>query len=256
MFLIGFGIAFGTSYWGSIGSEPITGRLDILRPGQADLSLESLETALVQLHSERLLLSDGLADLAILVESFPRAGDGAAEGPEDSYMEELEIAETLLKARIDRFAEFGIAPEHAQFIIQREAEIEMQALEGRYLASQSGEAPEVVSAITPLSLLRDELGDAVFAQYLEARGRSNSIMIGEILRGSQAEIVGLRSRDEVIAYDGRRVFDIGELTSLTLAEPPETLVPLTVIREGQTLYFLVESGPLGITSGTSSSHGS
>jgi serine protease Do len=100
-----------------------------------------------------------------------------------------------------------------------------------------------------LALLRNELGDTDYAQYLEARGRTTSISVREVLKSSPAEIGGLMPGDEIVAYNGKRVFDMSELTALTYETEAGTTVPLEVMRDGRSIRIHVEAGPIGISGG-------
>jgi hypothetical protein len=159
----------------------------------------------------------------------------------------------LRQQQLDRLASAGFPLGRAQTILQREGEIEVEALRARYAATQTGATPQEVANITPLALLRSELGDADFAKYLEARGRPTSISVREVLRNSPAEIAGLRAGDEIVAYDGQRVFAMNELTALAYGATVGEAVPLRVIREGQSIQVYIQAGPIGITAGGQSS---
>ena len=55
--------------------------------------------------------------------------------------------------------------------------------------------------------------------------------------------------DEIVAYDGKRVFDVGELNALTLEGTPGESVVVDVRRDGQNVQLVMPRGPLGITGG-------
>ena len=64
-----------------------------------------------------------------------------------------------------------------------------------------------------------------------------------------AQIAGLRPGDEIIGYDGKRIFSMIDLTDQTIqGEPGETIL-VDVIREGFLMQVAVSRGPLGITGG-------
>jgi S1-C subfamily serine protease len=98
-------------------------------------------------------------------------------------------------------------------------------------------------------MLRKELGDTDYAKYLEGQGRATSINVREVLTNSPAQTAGLQAGDEIVSYNGQRVFDINELNSLTYETEPGTSVAMQVVRDGQTLQVVVESGPIGISGG-------
>jgi S1-C subfamily serine protease len=73
--------------------------------------------------------------------------------------------------------------------------------------------------------------------------------VQNVLASSPAERSGLKPGDEVVAYDGKRVFDIRDLNALTYAGTAGESVSVSVRRDGQTLQLTMPRGPLGITSG-------
>jgi hypothetical protein len=176
-----------------------------------------------------------------------RFADGILERLPDGTPQSLQALEQFVRQqRFDRFVAAGIASGQAQAIMQREEELEMEVLRARYAATQSRATPQEVAKITPLALLRTELGDTEYAKYLEARGRRPSVTVREVLRSSPAEIAGLKPGDEIVASNGRRVFDMNELDALTYQATAGAMVPLQVIRDGQSIEFYVAAGPIGI----------
>jgi S1-C subfamily serine protease len=70
-----------------------------------------------------------------------------------------------------------------------------------------------------------------------------------VLPGSPGEKAGLRAGDEVVSYAGQRVFNVGELNSLTFEGTPGESVVVDVVRDGQQLQLVVPRGPIGIGGG-------
>jgi hypothetical protein len=174
--------------------------------------------------------------------------DGILERLPDGTPQSTQAFEqSMRQQRFDRFVAAGMAPGQAQAIMQREEELEMEMLRARYAAMQSGSTPQEVAKITPLALLRAELGDTEYAKYLEARGRRPSVSVRKVLRSSPVQIAGLKPGDEIVAYNGQRVFDMNELDALTYQATAGAMVPLQVIRDGQSIEFYVAAGPLGIS---------
>jgi hypothetical protein len=55
--------------------------------------------------------------------------------------------------------------------------------------------------------------------------------------------------DEILAYAGKRIFDMRELNALTLEGTPGESVIVDVRRGGQSVQLVMPRGPLGITGG-------
>jgi S1-C subfamily serine protease len=88
-----------------------------------------------------------------------------------------------------------------------------------------------------------------YERYLQADGRPTAIPVRDVLASSPAERSGLQPGDEIVAYGGKRVFDMGELNALTLEGVPGESVVVDVRRNGQSLQLVMPRGPLGVTGG-------
>ena len=169
--------------------------------------------------------------------------------PEGLPESRVEIERTREQRQIDRFVAAGFAPDRAQWLLQRQEELEMEALRARYDAGRNGASDEEIADMTVSRLMREELGDADYEKYLAGQGRPTSVSVREVLTNSPARAAGLLPGDEILAYNGTRIFEMGELSSMTQASKPGSTVVLEVERDGQRLQFYVEGGPLGISGG-------
>jgi S1-C subfamily serine protease len=70
-----------------------------------------------------------------------------------------------------------------------------------------------------------------------------------VLGSSPAEQAGLQPGDEVVAYAGKRVFDMSDLNGLTYEGTAGELVAVEVLRDGQPVQVYVPRGPIGIMGG-------
>ena len=122
----------------------------------------------------------------------------------------------------------------------------MQALQAQYDAQRGGRP---VDPGAGEQSLRTELGEADYERYLQAYGRPTAIPVRDVLASSPAERSGLQPGDEILAYAGKRVFDMRELNALTLEGTPGESVIVEVRREGQSVQLVMPRGPLGITGG-------
>lgn len=154
------------------------------------------------------------------------------------------------EGRIERLIEAGFLPSQASWIMQREQEIQMDALQARFEAQRSGEPMDwgEYRGMTG-ETLRTELGEADYERYLEATDRSTSITVSSIIESSPAQTAGLQPGDEIIRYDGERVFSMTDLTRQTMEGEPGQTVLVDVMRNGNLVQVVMPRGPVGITGG-------
>jgi hypothetical protein len=224
---------------------------------RADERLLALEDALDAEILQRAALEDRVSALAAQLEALgerPRfARDvGGSSGQPPANVEEIRQREqpdrrTVEQQRerrmIDRLTAAGFAPDRAEWIERREEELRMKALQEQYDARREGRPPAAVSGEASL---RTELGDADYERYLAALGRPTSVGVADVLASSPAERAGLLPGDEIVAYNGKRVFDASELNALTLEGTPGETVVVDVRRDGQNMQLVMPRGPIGI----------
>lgn len=150
--------------------------------------------------------------------------------------------------RIQALVAGGFTKQRAEWILQQADELRMKSLQARYEAAQQGKPfnPQTDSGV---KTLHDVLGDQEYAQYLTALGRPTTISVQNVLPTSPAQEAGLKAGDQIVGYDGQRVFDVGELNRLTLQGKPGQQVEVDVVRDGAQMQLYVPSGPLGIMGG-------
>jgi S1-C subfamily serine protease len=78
-----------------------------------------------------------------------------------------------------------------------------------------------------------------------ATSQPNRVILSELLETSPAAVAGLEPGDEVVSYDGQRIFTASALKLLTLAGVPGALTEMRVLRAGEEHRFFVPRGPLG-----------
>lgn len=227
--------------------------------GAAAARLAALENALAEEVDERVALEARVAELAQQLDALgagPARSDGPANvsavGPDPAQLRERlrrdpvarnDEAERRFAARL--VAE-GFAPDRAEWLMRRTEELRMQALQAQYDAQRGGRP---VDAGAGEQALRTELGEADYERYLRAYGRPTTIPVRDVLASSPAERFGLMAGDEILAYAGKRVFDMRELNALTLEGTPGESVIVDVRRGGQSVQLVMPRGPLGITGG-------
>jgi hypothetical protein len=151
---------------------------------------------------------------------------------------------------IERFVAAGIAPDRAQWIVERSQELRMEALQAQYDAAREGRPLDAsLAALSPGGALRAELGDADYERYLQALDRPTSVYVRDVIASSPGDAAGLKPGDQVVAFDGERVFDMSDVNRLVLDGEPGQMVAVDVLRDGQLVQLYVARGPIGITGG-------
>lgn len=223
-----------------------------------DGRLAALEAALAAETAERAALDERVAELAAALESLERPALGArrdADAP-PGFPDAATVAEVRERVRreaqrsqVERLVDAGFSPDRAEWINRRTQELRVQALQAQYEATRQGRELDRNAAFSEDRTLRSELGDADYERYLKALNRPTSVPIMQVLASSPAERSGLKPGDELVAYDGKRIFDVREMNALTLEGTAGESVTIDVRRNGQTVQLVVPRGPLGVTAG-------
>jgi hypothetical protein len=225
----------------------------------ADLRIAALERAVSEerlarqlLQEEVLVLTaalDALGDVSVAgatgdESSEERRESSAGEGWRDYYRRRLP------EDRAERLISAGFSPGRADWILQREEELQMEALEARYEAGRAGSPEDFFrSSFDVGNTLRQDLGDDDYARYLEANGRPSSVPVSSVIDISPAATAGLRPGDSITAYDGQRVFSINDVNVVAMEGKPGENVIIDIERDGVLMQLVVPRGPLGISSG-------
>lgn len=219
--------------------------------------IEALEHAVGTERQARQLLQE---EVFILTEEIERLTAGPVE-PEATI--QPEVAAQLVDSRraefqrrnasanrAERLIAGGFSAGEAAWIVKRESELQMEALQARYDAEKNGTREGF--AATRLSMsnaLREELGDADYERYLESNGRSTRVAISSVLESSPAQTAGLQNGDEIVNYDGQRVFSMSDLNRQTMQGEPGQNVVVDFMRDGVQMQIVIPRGPVGITGG-------
>jgi TolA-binding protein len=152
--------------------------------------------------------------------------------------------------RRDVLIEGGFSPDRAEWLAVRESELQMEAMQARFEQRRSGEPFDPFDpSLNPGAALRAEIGDTEYEQYLEASGRPISVRVGAVLESSPGQRAGMLPGDEIIRYDGQRVFNSFELNQQTMSGEPGESVVVDVKRDGVLMQVVVPRGPIGVTTG-------
>jgi S1-C subfamily serine protease len=73
------------------------------------------------------------------------------------------------------------------------------------------------------------------------------VAVGTVLESSPGQRAGLQSGDEIVAYNGQRVFSYGDLSEQTMSTQAGQSVVIDIVRDGVPMQVVVDSGPIGIS---------
>ena len=221
--------------------------------------IRALEQAVAEERNARQLLEEELqvlyAEVSALAgesEGSPAGGRQGIEPAEDvqARFETLRNSRSSSEGRKDLLIEAGFAPDRAEWIVQREAELQMEAMQARFEARRSGEPFDPFDvAISPERALREEIGDSEYEQYLAANNRPTSVAVSMVLDASPGQAAGLQVGDEILRYDGERVFNSFDLTNETMQGEPGESVVVDILRDGSPMQVVMPRGPIGISTG-------
>ena len=227
-----------------------------------DERLQDLEQALAEEREARLALEDTLAmlfeELDRLEGTDERAAarlQAAAESERQAraverreQRNEADWMSSYQERRVATHVEGGISDEEARRALEQESEASFKAMQLAWEAQRNGEAIDVMDVMSsPQSILRAEMGDDAYARFLEAQGQPTAIRITQVLGGSPGNSAGLQPGDELISYNGERVFDVLELRNGTMQGQPGEDVVIEIERDGVRMQLTLPRGPIGIT---------
>ena len=150
--------------------------------------------------------------------------------------------------RVNMLVDGGFAEDEAREILKHESEAQYDAMLAAHEAQRNGEQTDLLSSIDGAqALLREQLGDDEYARYLQAQGQPAAVQIAQVLDGSPGSRAGLQPGDEIVSYNGERVFGVGDLRALTLQGTLGEDVVVEIDRDGVRMQLNLQRGPVGIS---------
>lgn len=216
----------------------------------------ALETAVAQERNARLLLEEELQALYVQLDEL---GDADQDTAEDRVAESRDDSEDPRELRRrgeanqsdrnrQRLIDAGFSPDRAEWLSKRESELQMDQMQMMFEARQGGSRIDRNDIrLDPDRALRAEIGDVEYEQYLDAYGRSTSVEVGSVLESSPGQMAGLQPGDEIVGYNGQRVFSYNELSQQIMTVKPGESVVVDVVRDGVPMQMVVEAGPIGVS---------
>ena len=216
-------------------------------------SFSALQHELQQARQAHEQLENRLEVLQLRVEELEQVGDTDAvvTATIDSRNPQTETA-PVVRSSVQTLIDAGIREEQAIWIQERLDEIELQQLYLRDRATREGwlnkpryhkERREYQTAVAEL---RGEVGDDTYDRLLYSLGRANRVVVRDTLQNSPAAQYGLQGGDQIIEYDGQRIFGSNELSTLVTQGSAGVMTLLRVKREGVIHDIYLPRGPLGI----------
>ena len=224
-----------------------------------DERVRALEAAVAQERNARQLLEEELQALYAELEALD--GQSADEeellvapGRDARAIREqraaMLAAENSPEGRAARLVKAGFSPDRADWIVRREAELQMAAMQAQFEARRAGQPLNRFDpAFNPEAALRAEIGDAEYEMYLDSNGRPTEVVIGSVIESSPGQRAGLRAGDRIVSYDGNRVFNTWELNQQTMQGEPGQSVVVDIIRDDMPMQVVLPRGPIGVSTG-------
>lgn len=224
--------------------------------------VRALEQALSSERYARQLLQDELFYLTAELEGLTATpttsvADEAARTEPQAAAERSSsrLGRSRSQDRTTQLVLAGFSPSQAEAIAQREAELQMEALQARYDAGQGGDMSAFYrSRGATDESLRAELGEADYERYRNATGQSTTVAVGSVIESSPAQRAGLQYGDRIVRYDGERVYGMSDLIRQTMEGQPGQQVMIDILRDGIPMQVVIPRGPLGISGGRRSSN--
>jgi len=229
-------------------SLPIDDRIAALEQAVSDerLARQLLQEEVAYLNGELERLSPGPAPAGLDPDAVPDEVEAAAFRPSRRGDPRSDSGEERREALIAA----GFLPAQADWLVQREQELLMESLRARFEAERSGEPVDWFANRSFVGdTLRKELGDPDYERYLEGTGRPTTVAVSSVIESSPAQSAGLQAGDQIVRYDGERVFSMTDLTRQTMEGEPGESVVVDIMRGGNLMQVVMPRGPVGITGG-------
>ncbi len=206
---------------------------------------QDLEVALFNERDTTHRLIDEIGRLEAEIESLSKNPSGPLGG--QAWVREAWAELSIEEPDIDRrqqLVDGGFDPSRAGWLAQRESELQMSVTNDSTMPLDHLE-----TRLRARQALRAEIGDFEYEQYLAATGQSTAVAVRQVFADSPAEAGGLQVGDEIVDYDGIRVFNVFELSDVSASGPGGDSVVVNIERDGAPMQLVLPRGTLGISAG-------
>lgn len=175
--------------------------------------------------------------------------DGTPQDPNVAFAGYADAARSFRKKiELDRLHNAGFSDDRIAWLEQRAAELKLQkneywsklAQEGRPASGHERSA----YILDPDLDLQQEIGEDEYDRYREALGRTLGVAIVDVTIGSSGQSSGLMAGDEIVRYDGKRVYNVAALDGLTSGATSDGQAIVEIRRQGRLIQLSVPKGPL------------
>jgi len=204
--------------------------------------------ARVQVLLDYIERRDSVASAQAAESSADRANEVVRAGSLRRSRDFMSMMRNFEERRFNSLTDGGFSEDEARRILRKESEAEYQAMQLAWEAQRSGEPVDPLASLNDSqSILRAELGDSDYERFLEAQGQPTSVQITRVLDGSPGNQAGLQPGDQIVSYDGNRVFNVADLRDQTMLGAQGEDVLIEIDRDGVRMQLSVPRGPVGIT---------
>ncbi|MDH3333188.1 MAG: PDZ domain-containing protein [Gammaproteobacteria bacterium] len=240
-------------------SVPSTETGALPESASAEERLARLEQIIAEEREARIALEDTLAMLFEEIERLEGSGNREVADRRESVERVREAARgasagtrdwiiRYQERRVSRMVEGGFSEDEARRILQQESEAQYKAMQAAWEAQRNGETLDRFASMSSTqSILRSEIGDDAYARYLEVQGQPTAVNVTQVLGGSPGTRAGMQAGDQVVSYNGERIFSMSDLRNQTMQGEPGEEVVIEIDRDGMRMQLTMPRGPIGIT---------
>jgi membrane-associated protease RseP (regulator of RpoE activity) len=143
----------------------------------------------------------------------------------------------------------GFSQERIDWFVRRKKELLAQRQQETEQRKLAGALPDPSGGAWMLDndlLLRDEMDNEEYVKYRQALRKTTAVGVDNVVQGSNASNAGLLPGDQIVRYDGKRVFSDLELRSLARSTNGNQIAQVEVLRDGRSLTMVMPGGEIGI----------
>jgi hypothetical protein len=183
-------------------------------------------------------------------DSRAEKGRAAAEFAAQQRGPQSSVAEFARQRDVERLVAAGFSTQRIEWAKRRSEELMVEHQQKEEVRKSKGLAPDPFALLSymfdPDLDLREEMGESEYENYRSALGRPDGVGVTSVLASSNAEIAGIKAGDEIVRYNGKRVYNLGMLDGLAMSNQSAAPVAIEVMRDGRPVILSVSKGRVGI----------